>query len=99
MDEKHRILSEDMERLEKESQTVRSIQICAHRVFISNRWKEKCFSASVSCSGPSDDQEDGQDEAADRAEAAPDLSEQPAVIWGQLGAQNLWAEYWAGEQR
>lgn len=34
MDEKHRILSEDMERLEKESQTVRSIQIRAHRVFI-----------------------------------------------------------------
>lgn len=34
MDEKHRILSEDMERLEKESQTVRSIQIRAHRMFI-----------------------------------------------------------------
>lgn len=77
MEEKQRILSEEMERLEKESHTVSSVQSCASCSLLQ---KQEWFPLSVPCSGPSHDQEDGKDEAADRPEAAPELSEQPGLI-------------------
>lgn len=37
-------------------------------------------SVSFSWSGPSNDQEDGKDKAADRPQAAPELWKQPGVV-------------------
>ena len=79
VEEKHKILRDELERLEKESQTVRGVlfYIC---ICILKGANKMINGPVLSCSGPSHDQEDGKDEDADGAQAAPELSSEPGVF-------------------